>query len=363
MGRSEGSTAAGSGDSTAQREMVLAGLPGCRPGRRLLFSTCLLAWSASSLLLTGRLLRTGDGPAAGCRDSSPNPHVALPARRRQVVRGWWDFHGELLQLPDLQSDGVEGFDSQPTEFNMEVGVGRHDSSLQYRLYDQVVVGTRYQQLSASRGVTLCTQASVDKLDLVVRTLTSWEGPLSLAVFVPDREFDLAQLYISYLRSCHPAVRQQVTFSFVHPLDRPPRAVGRLTTPGPAISCAASPTDVLSRLTRPLLTDKQYSAWRTGYSFPQQLLRNQARAASTTHYSLSLDVDIVPAPGLTLSLARFLNGNTCAKCAFVLPTFELDIRAALPRDKVELCALLDSGRARPFHSKIFIHNQFATNVSQ
>ena len=64
---------------------------------------------------------------------------------------------------------------------------------------QVVVGSRFQQLSRKLGVTIATQASVDKLHWVVDTVTTWQGPVSVVVFVPDKEFDIAQLYISYLR--------------------------------------------------------------------------------------------------------------------------------------------------------------------
>ena len=106
-----------------------------------------------------------------------------------------------------------------------------------------MVGSRFQHLSRKLGVTIATQASVDKLHWVVDTVTTWQGPVSVVVFVPDKEFDIAQLYISYLRyhkshtvpgdvtltplcllrSCFPGVRDQVSWTLVHPLNLPPRA--------------------------------------------------------------------------------------------------------------------------------------------
>ena len=89
----------------------------------------------------------------------------------------------------------------------------------------------------------------------------------------------------------------------------------------------------------LFLNRTYLKWRTGYSYPQNVLRNLARQASITHYTLSLgeqsvsrikytlykmslknvaimkfpsDVDIVPSPGLAPPLASFLAGNTCSK---------------------------------------------------
>ena len=42
----------------------------------------------------------------------------------------------------------------------------------------------------------------------------------------------------------------------------------------------------------------------------------------THYTASLDVDVLLAPGMTRPLATFLNGNTCSNCVFVIPTYEV-----------------------------------------
>ena len=67
--------------------------------------------------------------------------------------------------------------------------------------------------------------------------------------------------------------------------------------------------------------------------------------------------------MTEKLSYFLNGNTCAKCAFVIPTYELSDKAVFPATKAELVSLLHKKLAQPFHSKIFVHNQFATNFSR
>ena len=98
-------------------------------------------------------------------------------------------------------------------------------------------------------------------------------------------------------------------------------------------------------------------------YPQNHLRNIARDNSLTHYTMSLDVDVIIAPGMTRQLAKFLNGNTCSDCAFVIPTFEVDERAEMPRNKGDLRSLVEKKLAQPFHCKIFIHNQFATNFTR
>ena len=48
--------------------------------------------------------------------------------------------------------------------------------------------------------------------------------------------------------------------------------------------------------RAIYDDKEYFKWRTGYDYPQNQLRNVARETSLTHYTLSLDVDVILAQG-------------------------------------------------------------------
>ena len=119
----------------------------------------------------------------------------------------------------------------------------------------------------------------------------------------------------------------------------------------------------SLCSRELYSDKKYAKWRTGYDYPQNHLRNIARDNSLTQYTMSLDVDVILAPDMTENLAKFLNGNTCANCAYVIPTYEVDQREQMPRNKSQLAHLVERRLAQPFHSKIFVHNQFATNFSK
>ena len=128
--------------------------------------------------------------------------------------------------------------------------------------------------------------------------------------------------------------------------------------------------------------------------------------------------------MTRPLSKFLNGNTCTTCVFVVPTFELHdkvlfyfnpilclmvlvlyisllpkgqvyqslkrsrlkqlknsdladrvkcffiqinfkifFQCDMPANKAELETLVTEGLAQPYHTKIFVHNQFATNFSR
>ena len=156
----------------------------------------------------------------------------------------------------------------------------------------MLVGRKYRQLSQITGITITTQTSVERLYWLVESTTTWTGPVSVVVFVPDKEFDVAQLYISYLRSCFTNIRDNVAWTLVHPVNRPPRAANiNINT---FLACSDHQTflnDLVGRV-----YSKEYAKWRTGYDYPQNHLRNIARDNSLTHYTLSLDVDVILAPG-------------------------------------------------------------------
>lgn len=64
------------------------------------------------------------------------------------------------------------------------------------------------------------------------------------------------------------------------------------------------------------------------------------------------------------LEVFIKSDSCTSlCAYVIPTYEVDERVPFPRNKSELIRLKGRGLARPFHHKVFIYNQFATNFSR
>ena len=84
----------------------------------------------------------------------------------------------------------------------------------------------------------------------------------------------------------------------------------------------------------------------------------------TRYVFLLDVDIIPSPGIVGPLAKFVSSQTCQKCAFVIPTYEMDDKwPQFPEDKAALLKLVQIGKAQPYHQKIFIHNQYSSKLSR
>ncbi len=63
--------------------------------------------------------------------------------------------------------------------------------------------------SFRRQVCLCTQATVDHLHWLAETARSWDGPVSVAVFVPGTEMAVAMWAVGLLRRCHAGIRRGV----------------------------------------------------------------------------------------------------------------------------------------------------------
>merc|ERR1719219_202246 len=75
-----------------------------------------------------------------------------------------------------------------------------------------------------------------------------------------------------------------------------------------------------------------------------------------------DIDIMPSPESAEVLKHFLVLNTCAMCAYVLATYELQSSSKFPPNKTDLIKEVKMQRARPFHYTVFKMNQHATNFS-
>lgn len=99
-------------------------------------------------------------------------------------------------------------------------------------------------------------------------------------------------------------------------------------------------------------------------YPQNHLRNVARdGCSPQRRFFLVDIDVMPKPGLWDELSDFFGSPSrrpCAKCVFVVPTYEAREAVPVPRTKRELLGLVRRKEARPFHLKLFIFNQYATN---
>ncbi|RZC38770.1 Glyco transf 49 domain containing protein [Asbolus verrucosus] len=294
--------------------------------------------SIYNILLTLKLMYTPD-----CA-RSPSPALKMPQKAQKCD-------------PPRQS-----YSQNDPIFKLDLRLGRWDTRLQYKLFDNILVGERFASLSEFHKTCLATQTSLDKIASLIEVSANWNGPISLATFAAsDDELNSLLLYILFLRECNAKIREQVSFHFAFPQSQRPRNLNIDFDKLQQMNCA-NPFGVLQQLVKQYL--KGTTKWRTKLPYPQNHLRNLARKNCQSKFVFLTDVDIIPSRNMAEELDAFLEQAVCkGQCAYVIPTYELDDRVRFPPNKTELIRLANKGLARPFHHKVFIYNQFATNFTK
>lgn len=334
---------------------------GCRLWNLSIISVLILTFS--NILLIVRLLHSTD-----CSRHQPPAFESLHAQQPQFQDSGASKQGHeslLAPAPCKRMNSTVGpasaVPTNTTIFHVDLQLGRWDSRHLYKLFDFVLPGDRYAELSEKYSVCLATQGSLEKLQSLVQVAHHWSGPISAAVFAAGDEYPLLQLYIAFLRRCFLVVRDRVTFHLAYPKDLPPTQV-RPDLPLKLKLDCRRPEAALASLVR--LRKAETVKWRIKTAYPQNHLRNLARRNCQNSYVFLTDVDIIPSASLADGLDVFLKNAKCkGLCAYVIPTYEVDERAHFPRNKTDLIRLANKGLARPFHHKVFIYNQFATNFSR
>ncbi|XP_026666902.1 beta-1,4-glucuronyltransferase 1 isoform X2 [Ceratina calcarata] len=329
---------------------------GCRPWNLSLTSVIVLA--LSNMLLTFLLLQSETCiPDDSSRDLEPN--AITEWNLGSMIK---EQEQEQQQQPDCVTQDYQTLPADANVLKLNVKLGRWDARRMFRTFDHVLVGLSFVELSQAYRVCLATQSSVEKLHSLVQAAHHWTGPMSVALYAAgDEEFEVLQKYLTYLRRCYEPIRERVTFSLAVPKLRQPTKQSMEFELPDMVDCA-KPEGTLNEMMMNGISSEQTN-WRIRNVYPQNHMRNLARKNCQSDYVFLTDVDIVPSFNLTGALDEFLRKDTCDKCAYVIPTYELDSRVRFPQNKTELVRLARKGLARPFHQKVFIHNQFATNFTR
>ncbi len=272
-----------------------------------------------------------------------------------------------------------------------VKLGRWDNSRRFLIRDYVWVGRQFYSTAVNQDVCLATQSSLDRIHSLTEMADHWRGAISIAVYLDgDEEVLLFRRIVQHLGRCHPDLFANIAFHLVSaptqqipspaaasagssststsatwPEDEGLPSGSRPLDPGSIRLNCSGPSTGLDWLLNghPSLSAKWASTSRL---YPQNLMRNIARKACPSQYVLLLDVDVIPSYNMAEAVAQFLDGPAvahCLKCAFVVPTYELDVRAQFPQNKSQLLWLESQGMAQPFHQKAFRYNQFASNLTR
>jgi len=290
-----------------------------------------------------------------------------------------------------------------------------DSSFSYTQRGSFWVLNNYIQADdfyrCNESVTYTTHGDVTFLDNLIPLAKRWDGPLSMTVYSPGTDYEIAVRSIAYLRQCTATdIRRKVTFHLVMDerhfpanLRKLHSAQGKVQTP-PASSAASStaappadkrvvklrsangqavarvaaagksaatpstpvtpqPTDSIGL---PLINCDQPAPWTKppaktykqlkGLTYPVNVLRNVARQNAATHFVLASDAELYPSPNLIRLFLDMIRRNDSIlnlgrPKVFVLPIFEVYGNQTVPDSKSELVGKLKSGLAVPFHQKV------------
>lgn len=277
---------------------------------------------------------------------------------------------EEVQKPSYSEYNVKDYEiSEGFEigFNVSFDLGRWDKSKSFKMFDYVHVGEEYGSLSKKYMVCMATQSSIEKLHSIAQVSEHWTGPISVAIYAAgDEEYYLLHWYVHFLKNCYPWISKRVSFHLGVPKLRIPTGKYPENLKNLKINNykCRDYKNVLKEIIK--LRPVEIVKWRMKNPYPQNHMRNLARKNCQSDYVFLTDVDIVPSFKLADNLNKFLKTakKTCKnKCAYVIPTYELDSRTDFPKNKSELLRLSQKGLARAFHQKVFIYNQFATNFSK
>ncbi|KJE94463.1 UDP-GlcNAc:betaGal beta-1,3-N-acetylglucosaminyltransferase 1 [Capsaspora owczarzaki ATCC 30864] len=242
-----------------------------------------------------------------------------------------------------------------------------DESSKYRIHMHYV---RRQIAIEQPDVTLVSQCDADHLHEAIGLAQYWDGPVSVAVFIPGNVYK-ALATLRQIRACHDRVRERVSFHLVYMENESVYeevAASELPLEG-ACENFQDPYEELrannGTAVRPKLQQQKAPAKYDGVPYPNNFLRNVARSGVSSTFMFVIDIDMRPSRGLRLWFLRLADKRPRAslRTAFVVPTFELKAGAPIPRIRQQLIDTYLQGNARPFYEKACWKCQKPTDFDQ
>ncbi|KAF2360728.1 hypothetical protein FHG87_008519 [Trinorchestia longiramus] len=223
----------------------------------------------------------------------------------------------------------------------------------------------YNYLRSSRfygvneTVTFSTHTTPEYMSNVGTVAERWDGPVSVALYVPSTDFCRSIHRLMYLRNCDKAAyREKVTWHIFWPKDSPPPSSWKLVPDETQVDCEKLASDYRQN-------GDLVKTWRrvNHLPYPINVGRNVARQASTTFFVLPSDVELFPSAGLAPQFINFIRDSDKAGKVgsgeavghvYVVPVFE--VKELLPAKKEELMIQLARNSAVYFHRLVCPHCQ-------
>lgn len=201
------------------------------------------------------------------------------------------------------------------------------------------------------SVTYATHGEFTHLDNLIQLVSRWMAPISVALYCPGTDYQLALVSVIYLRNClHQSrlIKEFVTFHFyfnrVH-LEN--QILHNISGIEETFYCNIIPPYLKVR------PEETFRA-KNNLFYYINVGRNIARELATTHFVLSSDIELYPNMGVPQDFLRMyaqLNhtNEQREREVFALPVFEVNSNARMtPTNKTELVDMLKNKTAAVFH---------------
>lgn len=162
----------------------------------------------------------------------------------------------------------------------------------YRVLYNVIKGRYYANSSIS--VTYATHVTADFINYVAEIASAWEGPVSVAAFVPDVDAEIVGKQLLYLCYCLEDM-SKVSVHFVFPVNETPYYL-------PTQVSEIEPEDCRIAAIR---KEESYRSLMN-LVYPVNVCRNVAKIAATTHFVIVSDVQLIPSDKVTSKFLRMID---------------------------------------------------------
>ncbi|XP_074110640.1 beta-1,4-glucuronyltransferase 1 [Cotesia typhae] len=211
-----------------------------------------------------------------------------------------------------------------------------------------IIRSSESELTQIPRLTFCTHATADLVYNIVEIVKRWEGPISLTVFSPSRDAELAVRLLDKACRCVPEMRK-LSVHLIFPANQIPIIASDDYLPEDG-DCAALDLQWERLESVAERRDK-------GLTYPINVARNVAKTLAMTTRVLVADIELLPSDKLASGFFKMINGQPPHKgLAFVVPVFEIEETQQPPKNKRELMAAINKDLAVYFHKYMCIHCQ-------
>ncbi|WKY04295.1 hypothetical protein Q1695_005359 [Nippostrongylus brasiliensis] len=194
-------------------------------------------------------------------------------------------------------------------------------------------------------ITLAIHTTTQYLHILDEQIRSWDGPISLSLFVEHDSLAAVQYLIDW-HKCNSTISQKLSVHIVHQLA--------------AFQEQCQP---ISRFERSVHCDNFTLKYKNGFPrslmspfaiYPINVMRNVARRGAPSKIHLVSDIEMIFSEKFALRAKKLANEHIRkgSRKLLVIRRFELEKGVPVPRNHADLKKLVDKRRAHEYHHKLF-----------